>query len=90
MPYRLQAGLLHEEESTMEFKLYGYILNDTDLPTELREVTLCIDASQAQALSDFFARCAEQMRSDAGWEHAHFAGGGERDIIVYNVARLAG
>lgn len=67
----------------MAFKIYGYAQSDKEHLLELQEVTICICASQALALSDFFAQCAQEMKSNSAWEHEHFRGGENPDLIVF-------
>ena len=66
----------------MALELYGLRLSGNEQLLPLREVTFCIDSSQAQALSEFFARCAREMESNPRWDHEHFVGGNIPDVIV--------
>lgn len=73
----------------MSIEIYGYKLSGDDELLELREVSLCVDAREASALSEFFARCARAIETDPGWEHEHFSHGKAPDVIVVSSERMA-
>lgn len=74
-------------EQLMAFKLYGYSRSDNGELLDLREVTVCIDPKQARALSEFLARCAQEMEANPAWEHEHFSGGETTNFIVFNSSK---
>lgn len=72
----------------MAMEIYGYRRSDDDGLLELREVSICVDASEAAALSAFFARCARAIETNPAWEHEHFSGENAPDLIVVNASAV--
>ena len=54
------------------------------------EVTVCGDPKQARALSEFLARCAQEMEANPVWEQKHFSGGKATDFVVFNSRKERG
>ena len=67
-------------------KLFGYERGNHQSLLELREVTTKVDADTAEALGKFFLKCAIEMRENPHWEHLHFDGNGDVDLVVYKEA----
>jgi hypothetical protein len=67
-----------------DFEIYGYSHSDSHSLLNLREVTLRVSPRIARELSEFLARCAQEMEKNPDWEHQHFDGGGTTDVIVFS------
>ena len=64
-------------------KLFGYESGNQETLLELKEVTAKVDADTAELLGKFFIRCADEMRSNPKWEHLHFDGDGDVDLVIF-------
>jgi hypothetical protein len=73
--------------SKKSLSLYGYQRAKNGQLLELREVTLCLDANQAERLGKFLLQCSQNMKNDEAWEHEHFTSG-EVDLVVFNSGRV--
>ncbi len=71
----------------MEIRLYGYPSQEDSRLTELREVTVCVDAAGARRIAEFFATCSEKLALDPDWEHEHFDAIEFPSIVVFNSSK---
>jgi len=52
-------------------KCFGYSKNDDEELLELTVVTFQADPRMLRKLADFLIHCANNLESEAGWEHEH-------------------
>lgn len=70
-------------------KIYGYTKQNSEILSELSEVTISTSPKTLRELSLFLNKCADEIETnDADWEHKHFESKSLKSIspivIVFN------